>query len=72
MTVEILHSIYEELCDLKSGKNKTDSGDEDEIEYNCIIIDDFDIKNSTNSAPRPPNGGAPQGSGPPIPCVFDI
>ena len=41
MTVDILHSIYEELCDLKSGKNKTESDDEDEIQYNCIIIDDF-------------------------------
>ena len=38
MTVDILHSIYEELCDLKSGKNKTES---DEIQYNCIIVDDF-------------------------------
>ena len=41
MTVDILHSIYEQLNDLKEGKNKTDSDDEDEIEYNCIIIDDF-------------------------------
>ena len=41
MTVDILHSIYEELCDLKSGKNKTESEDEDEIQYNCIIVDDF-------------------------------
>ena len=41
MTVYILQSIYEELCDLKSGKNKTESDDEDEIQYNCIIVDDF-------------------------------
>ena len=41
MTVDILHSIYEQLNDLKEGKNKTDSDDEDEIEYNCIIINDF-------------------------------
>ena len=41
MTIDILHSIYEELCDLKSGKNKTESEDEDEIQYNCIIVDDF-------------------------------
>ena len=47
LTVEILLSIYEQLCDLKSGKNKSESDDEDEIEYNCIIIDDFasDLKN---------------------------
>ena len=41
MTVDILHSIYEELCDLKSGKNKTESDDEDKIQYNCIIVYDF-------------------------------
>ena len=41
LTVEILLSIYEQLCDLKSGKNKTESDDEDEIQYNCIIVDDF-------------------------------
>ena len=41
MTVDILHSIYEELNDLKSGKNKADSDDEDEIQYNCIILDDW-------------------------------
>ena len=26
---------------MKEGKNKTDSDDENEIEYNCVIIDDF-------------------------------
>jgi len=41
MTVDILYSIYEQLCDLKSGKDKTDSDSDDEVEYNCIIIDDF-------------------------------
>jgi len=41
MTVDILHSIYEQLNDLKEGKNKTDSDSDDEIEYNCIIIHDF-------------------------------
>ena len=33
--------IYDQLNDLKEGKNKTDSDDEDEVEYNCVIIDDF-------------------------------
>ena len=41
LTVDILHSIYEELNDLKSGKNKSESDDEDEIQYNCIILDDW-------------------------------
>ena len=41
LTVDILHTIYQQLNDLKEGKNKTDSDDENEIEYNCIIIDDF-------------------------------
>ena len=43
-TVDILMSIYEQLHDLKEGKNKndSDSDDEPEIEYNCIIIDDFE------------------------------
>jgi len=41
LTVDILHTIYKQLNDLKEGKNKTDSDDENEIEYNCIIIDDF-------------------------------
>ena len=49
LTVDILMSIYEQLNDLKEGKNKndSDSDDEPEIEYNCIIIDDFasDLKN---------------------------
>ena len=33
--------IYDQLNDLKEGKNKTDSDDEEEVEYNCVIIDDF-------------------------------
>ena len=41
LTVEILMSIYEQLNDLKEGKDKTDSDSDDEPEYNCIIIDDF-------------------------------
>ena len=43
LTVDILMSIYEQLNDLKEEKNKndSDSDDEPEIEYNCIIIDDF-------------------------------
>ena len=41
-------SIYEQLNDLKNGTNKTGSDSEDEIEYNCVIIDDFasDLKNN--------------------------
>ena len=40
-------SIYEQFNDLKEGKNKNDpdSDDEPEIEYNCIIIDDFEFSN---------------------------
>ena len=34
-------SIYEQLNDLKEGKDKTDSDSDDEPEYNCIVIDDF-------------------------------
>ena len=41
LTVEILMSIYEQLNDLKEGKDKTDSDSDDEPEYNCIVIDDF-------------------------------
>ena len=41
LTVEILISIYEQLNDLKEGKDKTDSDSDDEPEYNCIVIDDF-------------------------------
>ena len=43
LTVDILMSVYQQLNELKEGKNKTDSDSdsEPEIEYNCIIIDDF-------------------------------
>ena len=41
LTTEILLGIYEQLCDLKAGKDKTDSDSDDEPEYNCIIIDDY-------------------------------
>ena len=41
LTVEILMSIYEQLNDLKEGKEKTDSDSDDEPEYNCMVIDDF-------------------------------
>lgn len=42
LTSDILMGIYEQLNDLKEGKNKTDSDEEEnEIEYNCVIIDDF-------------------------------
>ena len=43
-----LMNIYEQLNDLKNGTNKTGSDSEDEIEYNCVIIDDFasDLKNN--------------------------
>ena len=44
LTADILFSIYEQLCDLKAGKDKTESDDEDDVEYNCIIIDDFGFK----------------------------
>ena len=33
--------IYDQLNDLKEGKNKTESDDENELEYNCIILDDL-------------------------------
>ena len=48
LTVELLMNIYEQLNDLKNGTNKTGSDSEDEIEYNCVIIDDFasDLKNN--------------------------
>ena len=50
LTADALMGIYEQLNDLKEGKNKTDDDDDDdepEIEYNCIILDDFanDLKN---------------------------
>ena len=41
LTVDILTGIYEQLCDLKAGKDKTDSDSDDEPEYNCIILDDW-------------------------------
>lgn len=41
LTSDILLSIYEQLNDLKEGKNKTESDDEEEVQYNCIVIDDF-------------------------------
>jgi len=41
LTAEILFSIYKELNDLKEEKNNTDSDDEDEVEYNFVINDDF-------------------------------
>ena len=36
-------SVYQQLNELKEGKNKTDSDSdsEPEIEYNCIILDDW-------------------------------
>ena len=52
LTVELLLSIYDQLNDLKNGSTKNgsnnDSESEDEIEYNCVIIDDFanDLKNN--------------------------
>ena len=47
LTSEILLSVYDQLCELKEGKDKTDSDDDDEVEYNCIILDDWanDLKN---------------------------
>ena len=33
--------IYEQLCDLKAGKDKTDLDTDDEPEYSCIILDDW-------------------------------
>jgi hypothetical protein len=43
LTVDILMSVYQQLNNLKEGNEKTDSDSdsEPEIEYNCIIIDDF-------------------------------
>ena len=43
LTVDLLMNIYQQLNELKEGKDKTDSDSdsEPEIEYNCIIIDDF-------------------------------
>ena len=41
LTTDALISIYEQLNDLKEGKNMTESDTDDEPEYNCIIIDDF-------------------------------
>ena len=41
LTSEILLSIYDQLCDLKDGKDKTDSDDDSEVEYNCVILDDW-------------------------------
>jgi hypothetical protein len=45
LTVDTLMDIYEQLNDLKNGKN--DDSDDDEVQYNCIVIDDFanDLKN---------------------------
>lgn len=40
LTVDTLMSIYDQLNELKEGKD-ADSDDEDEIQYNCIVIDDF-------------------------------
>ena len=40
LTVDALMSIYEQLNDLKEGKD-AGSDSEDEIQYNCIVIDDF-------------------------------
>ena len=43
LTVDLFMIIYQQLNELKEGKDKTDSDSdsEPEIEYNCIIIDDF-------------------------------
>ena len=43
LTADALMGIYDQLNDLKEGKNKTDDDDDsdDEIEYNCIILDDW-------------------------------
>lgn len=38
LTVDALMSIYEQLNDLKEGKDA--GSDDDEIQYNCIVIDD--------------------------------
>lgn len=41
LTADALMGIYDQLNDLKEGKDKTDSDSEPEIEYNCIILDDW-------------------------------